>query len=209
MAILVLLAAPLLGSEAPRVDVGQFSRGSLEGWEVERFQGETRYALVEQDGTRMLRGSASASASGLVRKITVDLRRTPILNWSWKTTALPHAANEREKSGDDFALRIYVVISGGVFFWQTRALNYVWSAREPVDSTWPNPFTANATMLVVESGPGALNQWRHYRRDLRADIMAHLGLEPGQIDAVALMVDTDNSGTTALSYFGDIYFSAE
>ena len=116
--------------------------------------------------------------------------------------------DETRKDGDDYPARIYVAVSGGLRFWNTRALNYVWSSSRPVGSHWPNAFTANAQLLAVESGPKHLGQWRHYRRNLRDDWQQLFGEEIGEIDAVALMSDSDNGGQSADAWYGDIWFSA-
>jgi hypothetical protein len=117
--------------------------------------------------------------------------------------------DERSKAGDDYPARLYLVISGGVLFWRTRALNYVWSSHQPVGTSWPNAFTGNARMLAVESGPAHAGEWRHYRRDVRADLRRWLDEDIDAIDAVAIMTDTDNSGQHAIAYYGDIYFSTD
>jgi hypothetical protein len=62
-------------------------------------------------------------------------------------------------------------------------------------------------MLAVESGGGKLNRWVSYKRNIREDLNRFLGADAETTLAVALMVDTDNTGQNALSYFGDIYFS--
>jgi hypothetical protein len=102
-----------------------------------------------------------------------------------------------------------VVISGGLFFWRTRALNYVWSGSQPVGSTWPNAFTGNAVMVAIRSGDQGLKQWQHERVNLREDLKRYLDKDYTHIDAVAIMTDTDNSGREATAYYGEIYFSDE
>lgn len=204
---LLLFAASAAPAEELRI--GEFSAGRLDGWDAEKFKGETRYALVERDGKTVLEGLATGSASGLLKRQEVDLTRYPLLNWSWLATRLPAGAPEREKGGDDFAGRLYVVISGGAFFWRTRVLVYVWSRAEPVGASWPNPFTGNVTMLVVESGQGRLGQWVSHKRNVREDLKRYAGVEAGAIQAVALMVDADNTGKSAHAFYGDITFTSE
>ncbi len=69
------------------------------------------------------------SASGLFKKIHIDLNKTPYFNWSWKIDRSLKGLNERSKEGDDYAARICVVKKHALFFWKTRALNYVWSSN--------------------------------------------------------------------------------
>ncbi len=118
--------------------------------------------------------------------------------------------NERTKDGDDYSARVYVVVSGGVFFWRTRAINYVWSSNQPVGTSWPNAFTDNALMLAVRSGKSNdVGRWVQERRNVREDLRQLLGKEITQIDAVAVMTDSDNTQQSTSATYGDIYFSSE
>ena len=189
--------------------VGDFSQGRLTGWQEKSFSGHTEYRLIEHDGRRVLRAVSHAAASGYAREIRIDLSKTPYLNWSWKVAAPLQNLHEKTRSGDDYAARIYVVLDGGIFFWNTHALNYVWSGSQLVGSSWPNAFSDHAVLLAVESGTDHAGQWRNYKRDLRQDLKDYLGVTPHYIDAVAIMTDTDNSGQSATAYYGDIWFSAD
>jgi hypothetical protein len=187
--------------------VGHFSASDLQGWKTKSFAGETQYQLVEKDGRRVLQADSKGTASGLYREITVDLERTPYLNWSWRVNNVLTGVDERTKAGDDYPARVYVVVSGGVAFWRTRSLVYVWSSNQPVGSTWDNAFTSNARTLAVRSGNAA--GWFNEKRDVRADFKRLFGDDIKQIDAVAIMTDTDNSGQAATAWYGDIYFTAQ
>jgi hypothetical protein len=195
------------GSE--RVDVARFSHGDLDGWRTKIFAGVTRYALASKNGRTALHADSSAAASGLYREVSIELGQTPILNWTWQVDGILKEANERTRAGDDYAARVYVIFSGGVMFWRTRALNYVWSSKQPIGANWPNAYTGNAHMIAVESGSGRAGQWISERRDVREDYRRVFGEEPGRVDAVAIMTDTDNTGATATAWYGDIWFSAE
>jgi len=211
--ICLMMLLVLVPVEAEERVIGQFSKASLQNWQEKEFDGQTNYHFVLDKTVspekKVLKANSSDAASGLFFKQRIDLEKTPYLNWSWKTERLFKALDERKKIGDDFVARLYVVVDGGLFFWQTRALNYVWSASAAVGESWPNPFTANALMLAVESGEKNVGQWRNYQRNVREDLKNLLGKEVRYIDAVALMTDSDNGGQQATSYYGDIFFSAE
>lgn len=181
----------------------------LSGWESEKFSGETLYEVVNIDDRPVIRASSNHTASGLVRKITIDLTKTPYLNWSWKVDNVLTDVDEQQKSGDDYAARVYVVISGGLLFWRTRAISYVWASRQPQNSSWPNAFTGNAVMVAVQSGPALTGQWVTEKRNVLEDIKQLLDVDKTSIDAVAIMTDTDNSRQSATAYYGDIYFTAQ
>jgi hypothetical protein len=207
--LLPALLLPLLASAAgERIEVGRFSAGELDGWEEKVFDGKTRYRLVQNSGRTVLQARSNDSASGHFKKVRIDLERTPLLHWSWRVGNLLSGVDERSKPGDDYPARVYVVFSGGLLFWRTRAINYVWSSNQPVGSMWDNAYTANAKMIAVESGDAWLGQWVGVERDVAADYRRLFGEEPGKVDAVAIMTDTDNSGQQATAWYGDIWFSA-
>lgn len=194
-------------AETPAVEV--LTLPDLSQWKPETFSGETAYEVVSIDNQPAIKASAEQSASGLVRKIKIDLTRTPYMNWSWKVDNVLKDVDETQKSGDDYAARVYVVISGGVFFWRTRAISYAWASQQPKDSIWPNAFTDRAVMVAVESGPELSGQWVTEKRNILEDIKKLLGIDKTSIDAVAIMTDTDNSKQSATAYYGNIYFTAQ
>lgn len=190
--------------------LGKFSQGSLDNWVVKEFSGRTQYNIVTDDEEKnklVLKAVSNNSASGLFMKRKIDLSKTPYLHWSWKTDKLYKNLDEAKKHGDDFVARVYIVVDGGLFFWKTQALNYVWSSSFQQGQNWPNPFTANATMFAIESGKRNLGQWLYYSRDVQQDLKNLIGQQVRYIDAVAIMTDSDNTGQQATTYYGDIYFS--
>lgn len=198
-----------MGETDNRLLLGDFSAGSLEQWESKNFKGETRYQVVQLDDVKVLKAESSASASGLFRKQTIDLRQTPILHWRWRIDKRLEKIDEQAKSGDDYSARVYVVVSGGLAFWRTRALNYVWAENTPKGKIWPNAFAGNhAMMIAIRSADDELGTWYEEKRNVLADLKQQFGEDIQAIDAVAVMTDTDNAGGSALSYYGDIYFSA-
>ncbi|OIO75160.1 MAG: hypothetical protein AUJ57_00615 [Zetaproteobacteria bacterium CG1_02_53_45] len=200
-------ASPSLCAE--QVDVARFSQHDMHGWKAREFKGETRYTLVKESGRFVLQADSNNNASGLYREVNIDLARTPFLNWSWKVGNVLKGIDERTRDGDDYPARVYVVFSQGLLFWRTRAINYVWSSNQPVGSNWLNAFTDNARMIAVESSPGKIGEWINERRDVRKDYRQLFGEEPDSADAIAIMTDTDNSGLSAIAWYGDIWFSAE
>jgi len=189
---------------APRV-FDDFLNPDAGAWQPRAFAGTTEYRRVDRDGRRALCAQAHASASGLVRAVDVDLARTPYLRWTWKAGILPTgAAAETRKAGDDYALRIYVVHEGLLGRLTAQALNYVWSRQQPVGARWPNAFTSRAMMQATDRG--APDGWVTHTRDLRADWRAAFGSRIDSIDAVAIMTDADNTGSTAAGCYADVRF---
>ena len=190
--------------------IGEFSRNRLEGWEHKSFKGETHYRLQSQDGTIVLAADSQAAGSGLFKEQHINLEQTPVLNWSWRIANHLVGLNEQSKAGDDYAARVYVVVKGGLAFWQTKAINYVWSSNTAKDSVWPNAFAGDHAMMLALRGPEApLNVWQTEKRNVRADFKQLFGEDIDSIDAVAIMTDTDNSNGKVSTVYGDLWFSKE
>lgn len=192
-----------------RIDIARFSQGDLSGWQTKVFAGETRYRLEESQGRLAIRADSDAAASGRYREININLDETPMLYWSWKVDNVLTDIDERTRAGDDYAARVYVVFSGGLAFWRTRAINYVWSSNQRVGDSWISPFTDNVRMVAVQSGPERAGQWIDEHRNIRADYQYLFGEKPRAIDAIAIMTDTDNSGKSVTAWYGDIWFAAK
>jgi hypothetical protein len=192
---------------ADTIAVSHFETEGLAGWERKSFQGETEYSLVREGGNTVVRAHSSATASGLFRKVRLDPLQYRYLRWKWKVAQPLAGGAEKTKAGDDYSARVYVVFPG-VFFWQTKAINYVWAGRLPREESFPNPYTRNAMMVVVESGPEKAGAWVAEQRDILADYRRLFGGEPRQLGAVAVMTDTDNTGGEALAWYGDIAISS-
>ncbi len=190
------------------VRVANFESGDLSGWKEKQFRGKTNYMIVANDSRNSLIATSSASASALYKEIRIDLVKTPYLNWSWKTENVLTGLNEFTKAGDDYCARVYVVFKHP-FFWKTQSITYVWSSKQPIETSWKNPYSSNAMTVAVQSGNTNVGRWVSQKRHIAADYQRLFGEEKRVADGIALMTDTDNSGQSATAYYGNIFFSSE
>lgn len=192
---------------AKRLELPPLTAPGHPGWQEKRFVGRTVYKVVQENDREMLSATSQGAASGLFLEQKIDLRRTPVLHWSWKVTRLMEGLDESRKNGDDFAARVYVVARGGLAFWRTRALSYVWSGSRPVGTMWPSPFTANAVLIAAQSGRERLGAVIDEKHNIRQDWQRAFGEDITTIDAVAIMTDSDNSGQSAAALYSTPWFS--
>lgn len=205
LAVLALTALPIaFAGEAP--DGIEFLPAEIAAWPEREFDGDVIYRLVEDDRPAV-QAIAEDGATALYREVEIDVGETPWLEWSWRVDELPQGdAGEREKTGDDYGARIYVVREGFFGKLSARALNYVWSRELEAGTQWPNAFTGRAHMISVEQGGERRGEWVTYRRNLREDWQAAFGEAPGTIHGIAIMTDSDNTDSRAAARYGRIRF---
>lgn len=200
-----LLAMLALCAPAAWAGPGLFSASGLGGWTEQTFSGRkpTPYSIVREEGVAVLEAQCQGSASGWIWKERIDLARTPVLRWRWKVAQVYAGIREREKAGDDFPARVYVVLDGGWAMWRTRTLVYVWASSAIPVSDWPSPYTRQAHVVALRSGAGP---WQEEMRDVRADFKRYFGLELDAVDGVAVMSDCDDAGGATRAWYGDLRF---
>jgi hypothetical protein len=236
MGLPVLLSAALCATLAAaavgeRMTVGAFSSarpgGALpEGWHplgLHNVSNRTQYALVDDNGTTVLRADSSAGAAGLSRKLQVDPSVYPILRWRWKISNTLKDSDIYRREGDDYPARIYVMFDYPIEklpfaermkLRLARALHdpdlpaatlcYVWDSKAAAGTITPSTYTDRVRMIVVESGSARVGRWVELERDVHQDFRLAFGADPPAISAIALATDTDNTGATVTAWYGDI-----
>ncbi|MBI1891429.1 MAG: DUF3047 domain-containing protein [Burkholderiales bacterium] len=227
--ILAILPVITTAAEAEVPAFSKMSPGSaIRGWTVLKpapKAADTRYSLATESGTTVLKAEADQAMSGLTYPVRVDIRQYPLLRWRWKIAAPLKTADMTQKAGDDYAARIYVMFDypleklpfgtrakfrlAETFYGQkipTAAINYIWDNKHPVGTIQPNTYTDRARMIVLQSGTVQAGLWVTETRDLAADFRAAFGEEAPDVVAVALATDTDNTGESAVAWYGDIEF---
>jgi hypothetical protein len=63
-------------------------------------------------------------------------------------------------------------------------------------------------MVVASSGDAQVGRWVSLQRNVVEDYRRAFNTDPPQIIGIAVSVDTDNTGESTTSWFGDIDFVA-
>lgn len=210
IAIIVAVIIAVFSSyvNAEDMPVSRFATEGLTGWESKSFQGITEYHLLKEDGRTVVKASSKNAASGLIRKLHFQPSRYRFLRWTWKISHTIEGGDERSKFGDDYAARVYVVFPGR-YFWQMKAINYIWANKLAKGSSISSIYANDSKMVAVESGNAKSGQWIAEERDLLADYRLLFGTDPPEAEAIAIMTDTDNTGSSADAWYGEITLSTE
>ena len=206
--ILLVLQPFFAVAEEKGLLIDDFENGLRPVWEEKVFTDHTTYGVIRDETGNVLKARSHGAASALILEKKIDLQEFPVLSWRWKVANVLAKGDANSKAGDDYAARVYVIFPHW-FFPKTRTINYIWANKLPQGAVVPNPFTANAMMVAVESGEEHVGQWLLESRNVRDDYRAIFGEEPPLAGAIAIMTDTDNTGGSAAAWYDDIRIKEE
>jgi hypothetical protein len=233
LATWLLIAPACLWAQSESVlEVGKFSASQVgqampDGWRPLTFKKipkHTSYEVVKDGGVTIVKAVSEASASGLIKPVSIDPKEFPIVRWRWKIENVLQRSDVALKEGDDFPARLYITFeynpdrvsfgkklkfkAGQALFGDIpiAALNYIWETKTPIGTIVDNAYTDFAKMVVVESGAQKVGMWIDEERNIYEDYKQAFGEEPPMINGVAIMSDTDNTKEQATAYYGDIIF---
>jgi len=198
-------------SNAENINVFNFTENEIQSLEVRKVRGadnKTEYLLGSNENGNYLKAVADNAASGLGKKVAIDLNSTPFINITWKIEKDLKGINEKSKKGHDFAARVFVIKKTGATALSNRAINYVFSSNENVGDNWPSPYTKKSIDNVLSTTNENLNEWVTVKANVKEDFKKFHDLDVNELDGVAIMADTDNSKSKSISYYQNIYFSA-
>ena len=194
------------------IKVFEFSEDELDNLNVRKVRGadaKTQYFTGKNDKGNYLKAVANNSASGLGKEIEINLNNTPFINITWKVEKDLKGIDERSKKGHDYAARVFVVKKTGATPLSNRAMNYVFSSNENVNVFHPSPYTKKSIDYVLSTTKDHFNEWVTVKANVKEHFKKFHDLEINKINGLAIMADTDNSKLNSISYFQNIYFSAE
>ncbi len=194
------------------VNVFEFTEDELSILKVRKVRGakaKTLYSLGNNENGKFIRAEANNSASGLGKEIKINLNETPFLNITWKIEKDLPGINENSKKGHDYAARVFVVKKTGATPLSNRAMNYVFSSNNDINTYHPSPFTKKSIDYVLSTTKENLNEWVTVKVNVRDHFKKFHNLDLDEINGVAIMSDTDNSKLRSIAYYQNIYFSSK
>ena len=204
--------ALILPAKADQIQVFEFTDQELKTLKVRKVRGadnKTNYIIGSNENGNYLKADANNAASGLGKEIKINLNVTPIINITWKVEKNLDGIKEDTKKGHDFAGRVFVIKKTGATPLSNRAVNYVFSSNNKVGNNWQSPYTKKSIDNVLSTTSEHMNEWVTVKSNVKKDFKKFHDLDVNEIDGIAIMTDTDNSKLTAITYYQNIYFSAE
>ena len=204
--------ALILPVKAEQIQVYEFTDQELKTLKVRKVRGadnKTNYIIGSNENGNYLKADANNAASGLGKEIKINLNVTPIINITWKVEKNLDGIKEDTKKGHDFAGRVFVIKKTGATPLSNRAVNYVFSSNNKVGNNWPSPYTKKSIDNILSTTIEHMNEWVTVKSNVKKDFKKFHDLDVNEIDGIAIMTDTDNSKMRAITYYQNIYFSAE
>jgi hypothetical protein len=199
-------------SFADRINIFEFTKAELVDLQVRKVRGadnKTEYSVGSNDNGNYLKAVADNAASGLGKEVKIDLNKTPFINITWKVEKDLSGILENTKKGHDFAARVFVIKKTGATPLSNRAINYVFSSNSDVGFNSPSPYTKKSIDNVLATTKENFNEWVTVKANVKKDFKKFHNLDVNELDGLAIMSDTDNSKMKSISYYQNIYFSAD
>jgi len=202
----LMIASTVLAQDSKMKLLGDFKEGWEKTWIERKFPGPPAiFEVVTEDADSVLQVTTNRSGSALWHSLNIKPTEQAKISWRWKIEdTLPDDTPERKKIGDDYVARVYLVFEPHLVNWRTRAICYVWAAKEAPGTIYRSPYTSSVGIIVVQSGKENRGKWVLENRKITKDYRKVFGKAPELLTAVAIMVDTDNTNKSALTFFDDI-----
>src|SRR5213593_880028 len=187
------------------------ANGIPDGWTSGQMWGLPKhdFTVEENDGHRVLHLRSEGDSSMITKELdgTVNLKSTPVLEWNWKAVTLPTGADARNRQTDDQAAQLYVVWPRFPQEFRSRIIGYIWDTQAPEGLVVKSQKALTVTYIVVRSGPAELGKWLTERRNVVEDYKKLYGEPPDKPGALSIAIDSDDTNSSAESFFGPIVFT--
>ena len=218
---LVLLLPACAVLEKPFIPSGETGASQLlfdpenpvQDWLHQRFprqERDTEYRVVSHEGKISIRAVGTHSASALYRRIDVDPKECPFLEWEWRVEILQEGANLHKKETDDVAASVSLIFGDPGFLSSLifkPTIRYVWTNNgAKVNEVIKNPYLGIVRNIVVRSGTAKTGVWMKERRNLIDDFRRAFGEHPTEgVERLVLFTDNDNTKEPVEAYYGKIF----
>ena len=180
--VILIISGPSL---ADKVNIFEFTEIELTELDVRKVRGaenKTEYSIGSNENGNYLKAVADNAASGLGKKVIIDLNKTPIINITWKVEKDLAGIKENTKKGHDFAARVFAIKKTGATPLSNRAINYVFSSNNKVGENSPSPYTKKSIDNVLATTQENLNVWVTVKANVKEDFKRFHNLDVDQLD---------------------------
>jgi hypothetical protein len=174
-------------------------------WHVKVNHGRADIDSCAAGGDPCVRFKSVNSSFGIERAMDVNANQTPFLTWRWKVTQLPAGGDFRHATTDDQAAQVLILFS------DHRVLSYIWDSTAPQGAADGDGsyWFLHVYAIVCESGPAQTGKWLGESRNVAADYKQAFGKPAPEIKGIRLQINSQHTGTSAESSFGEVAFRTQ
>lgn len=190
--------------------LGKGKTQTLAEWDKPVHFGTGDWKVVDDGAHQAVKLRTESSSFALEKSVTVDLRKTPYLEWEWKVTVPPAAGNFSSPDTDDQAAQLLVVFPK-TFFERRKVISYIWDPTAPQGTigTAAGPIYLNVKAIVVESGAQQIGNWLTEKRNVVEDYRMLFGESPEQAVAIRMQINSQHTKSVAETFWRTIRFTSE
>jgi hypothetical protein len=191
-----------------------------------KIKKHTKYSIAKEGNIHVLQAESSASASGIVFNKEFNVYQYPKARWKWKISNVYKRGNAKNKSGDDYPIRVYIIfkydpdsssftkmvkyaITKKIYgeYPPDSTLNYIWANRKHKERALTNTYAKESQMVILRSGAQHAGVWIEQEVNILRDYKRIFGADPPPVASIAIMNDSDNTGERSVSYidFIEVY----
>jgi hypothetical protein len=193
---------------------------TFENWDTFYFSGnkkKTDYNLKSDRDITYLQATSQSAASGLIFREEFNPNEYPVLEWRWKVDKIIEDADGKNKEGDDYPLRIFVMFdddSVDISFWESirnSAVKLLYGFEPPESSlciVWANivyneeyfnsPYTENVKIIPLNMGNSHLSEWIVHKVNVPSLYNKIFRRSCPLRASLAIMSDSDNTGANVV-----------
>ena len=208
---------------------GKKSNKVPEGWEIIPYfrTAKNKLSLSKEGKRTILRVKSIGSASGVLKRLEIDVKKFPVLVWRWKINRAVGMAIETRKDRNDAAARIRVIFGKAapktlkrppeiLKFFKSFGIrpegkeprgfkiDYIWGNNLPEDDVIDYPGSKNHKMVVVEKGNKRANRWIWEKRNLIEDFQKSFRSSPPALIGIVVLTDTDQTNEGVIAHYSSI-----
>ncbi len=181
------------------------------GWRYAKTKkSDVYYRILEEDNNHYLNAKTKGGAVNFGREAKVTFRGREIkanvrlfqkLRWRWRVHDLPEGADETDSDKNDSAAAVRLIFGTSIL--SGKSLKYIWSATLPKGTVIPSD---RQYVIVLRSGTDDMGKWVWEEVNAYQDYRRLFGGDPRPVDVLALLTDSNNTGTVVAADYDDITF---
>jgi len=192
-----------------------FKENWRDTWDEITFPDKEPTRYTYDTTTESVCGRAEQSASAMAQSFPEEETPPTELTWEWRVDSVTEGGNAREKSGDDYAARVYVnfEVEGTLSYWDrlklstfeslygqdipSRSINFIWANRLDRGTILPSPYIEYSRLVVLQNRESTTDTWKRETVNLRKYYQKIFNEEYQPPHSVSIMTDSDDTQSLA------------